>query len=233
MTPIFIVHASAGSVMLLSGLVAMLAKKANKYHRMAGKIYLVAAALVSITGFTIAIQKNNQFLIATSVFVLYMVMSGYRSLYLKQLYKDVKAMPMDWLIIAFASLATVGLLLLGVLSILKGNNGGIVPLTFGIISATFIRRDILKFTKGPVEKKHWLYNHIRGMVGSYIAGLTAFLAVNAGFISHNFSLLVWLSPTAIGVPLIIYWTRKYKTKSDDLSKELGLKIRTNAAHQNQ
>ncbi|MEO8087456.1 MAG: hypothetical protein ABI763_11580 [Bacteroidota bacterium] len=63
MSPMLITHATAGSVMLLSGLVAITAKKANRYHRTAGKIYLVAATLVSVTGFIIAIQKSNQFLI--------------------------------------------------------------------------------------------------------------------------------------------------------------------------
>lgn len=225
LTPLFITHASAGCIMLLSGLVAMAAKKVNKYHRVSGKIYFGATSLVAITGFTIALEKNNHFLLATSIFVMYMVVSGYRSLYLKQLYKEVKAQPIDWLIIVFALIGTLGLLILGALTIMSGNKSGYVPLVFGVISGAFVRRDILKFTKGPVEQKHWLYNHIRGMVGSYIAGLTAFLAVNAGFISHNFSLLVWLAPSAIGTPLIIFWVNKYKAKSNDLSKELGLKIK--------
>ncbi|MEO8085556.1 MAG: hypothetical protein ABI763_01980 [Bacteroidota bacterium] len=157
---------------------------------------------------------------------MYMLMSGYRSLYLKQLYKNVKAQPMDWLIIAFASLGAIGLLSLGIVSLYRGNSGGFVPLIFGLISVRFIWRDIAKFIKGPVDKKHWLFNHISGMIGSYIAGFTAFLAVNAGYITHDFSLIAWLTPTAIGVPLIIYWIRKYKVKKEDLSKELGLKIKT-------
>jgi uncharacterized membrane protein len=223
-TPLFIAHASAGSVMLVSGLVAMLAAKGNTYHRKAGQIYLVATTLVAFTGFTIALQKNNQFLIATSIFVLYMIMTGYRSLYLKQLCKEVKAQPVDWLIILFASAGCISLLVIGGMSLVNGNKGGLVPVVFGLISANFIRRDVLKFTKGPVDKKHWLYNHISGMVGSYIAGLTAFLAVNAGFVSRNFSLLVWLTPSIIGTPLIIYWIRKYKAKNEDLTKELRLRI---------
>ena len=210
--------------MLITGIMAVAARKANNYHRTAGKIYVGAATLVGITGFIIAIQKNNQFLIATSVFVLYMVASAYRSLYLKQLYRVKKAQPIDWLIIAFATLASVFLLILGGVALHNGNMGGLVATTFGTICATFAIRDIKKFIKGPDDKKHWLYNHISGMLGSYIAGITAFLAVNAGFITKDFSLMVWLGPTIIGTPLIIYWTRKYKSKTTDLKQELGLKI---------
>jgi hypothetical protein len=226
MTPLLLAHATAGSVMLLSGVVAMAAKKANKYHRVAGKIYLVVATVVAVTGFAIAAQKNNQFLIATSVFVMYMVMTGYRSLYLKQLHREVKAQVIDWLIIAFASVGALGLFILGTKAIIRGNFGGLVPLIFGLIAASFIRRDVLKFVKGPVDKKHWLNNHISGMVGSYIAGFTAFLAVNAGFISNSFSPVLWLLPSAIGTPLIIYWIRKYGSQTDDQAKHMGLKIAT-------
>lgn len=224
LTPLFAAHIAAGSVMLTSGLVAICAHKADNYHRIAGKIYVYAAILIALTGFAIAVQKSNLFLIATSPFVLYMVLSGYRSLYLKRLYKEKKAEPIDWLLVAFAALTSFGLLLFGGYSLANGNKSGIVPLVFGILCARFLYRDVSKFVKGPADAKHWLYNHISGMLGSYIAGLTAFLAVNAPLFTKGFSLIVWLGPTIIGVPLIVYIIGKYKAKGADLKQELGLKI---------
>lgn len=224
LTPMLAAHIAAGSVMLPSGLVAILARKANKYHRRAGKIYLYAAIMVALTGFAVAIQKTNYFLIAVSPFVLYMVLTGYRSLYLKTLYKEKKAETIDWILIAFAAITSVSLISFGAWSWLHNSRGGIVPLVFGIICSRFTYRDIEKFTKGPADAKHWLYNHIAGMAGSYIAGTTAFLAVNAPLLTKHFSLVVWLMPTAIGTPLIIYTIRKYKSKTADLKQELGLKI---------
>lgn len=223
-TPLLITHASAGGVMLTSGLVAMCARKANTYHRMAGKIYVYATSVVGVTGFIIAIRKDNQFLIATSVFVLFMLASAYRSLYLKQLYKVVRAQAVDWLIIAFGFIAAVFLLLLGASGILHGNSAGYIPLAFGIICLSFSIRDTKKFITGPADKKHWLYNHIGGMLGSYIAGITAFLAVNAGATGGWPKLAVWLGPTFVGTPLIFYWTAKYKTSKANLKQELGLRI---------
>jgi len=225
-TPLLIIHASAGGVMLCSGIVAMSARKANNYHRTAGKIYVYAAAIVGISGFIIAVQKSNQFLIATSLFVLYMVATAYRSLYLKKLYKVKRAEPLDWLIITFGAAAAIFLVTLGTFGLYKGNMAGLVPLIFGLLSALLASRDIKKFVQGPDDPKHWLLNHISGMLGSYIAAVTAFLAVNVGAFISGFLLPVWLGPTFIGVPLIIYWRNKYKSKTTDLKQELGLRINT-------
>ncbi len=209
---LLITHASAGAVMLLSGLGAIAGKKGQSLHRITGKTYAIATALVAITGFTIAVHTSNQFLIGTSIFVAYMMVSAYRSLYLKQLHRVKKAAPADIVILVAAAAASVYLLWMGAMGLSHGNTASVVPLVFGSICTSFVVRDIRKFVKGPADKKHWLYNHIAGMIGSYIAGVTAFLAVNAGYFTNDFSLLVWLGPTVIGAPYIIYQIRKYKVK---------------------
>lgn len=191
-------------------MVAMLSAKGRKYHRVSGISYAWSTAFVGLSGFIIAVQTSNQFLIATSVFVTYMMVTAYRSLYLKQLHKVVKAQAIDKLIICISVVAASYLLVLGGYGISKGNYAGTVPLVFGIICARFVAGDIRKFTKGPADKKHWLYNHIAGMVGSYIGGTTAFLAVNAQFFTNDFQVWIWLVPTVVGTPYIIYNIRKYK-----------------------
>lgn len=212
MTPLLISHAGAGAVMLLSGLVAMTTRKGQRSHRASGKVYATATAVVGVTGFAIAIIKSNQFLIATSIFVLYMMVSAYRSLYLKKLHLHVRAAPIDKAILTGAAIGALYLLLLGIRGLFAGHSSGIVPLVFGGLCAAFTIRDIKKYTKGPSDKMHWLYNHISGMVGSYIAGITAFLAVNAGYFTNDFVLWVWLGPTVVGTPYIIYNIRKYRNK---------------------
>lgn len=223
-TPIFFAHAGAGAIMILSGAVAIGARKGRDYHRVSGNIYAFATAAVAVTGFTIAIQKSNQFLIATSVFVLYMMGSAYRSLYLKQLFQKARATLLDWAIVAGAGCASAYLLYMGITGVMNGNDGSVVSLVFGAICLWFTIRDLKKYTRGPGDKKHWLFNHISGMMGSYIGGLTAFLAVNAGFFSNSFNLYVWLGPTVLGVPYIIYTISKYKTKPA-ASDALPVKIR--------
>jgi uncharacterized membrane protein len=218
-SPLFIAHAGAGSVMLLTGLAAMTARKGQSYHRLWGKMYAVATAVVGITGFIIAIIKSNQFLIATSIFVLYMMVSAYRSLYLKKLHLNVRATLTDKIIVGIAAIGAFFLLWMGVNGLRAGNIGGIVSLVFGGLCAGYTIRDIKKYTKGPADKMHWLNNHISGMVGSYIAGITAFLSVNAGYFTNDFVLWIWLGPTVVGTPYIIYNIRKY-SKKKGVAREL-------------
>jgi len=57
----------------------------------------------------------------------------------------------------------------------------------------------------------WWFDHMRGMIASYIAAMTAFSAVN---LTHWFgpAWWVWLWPTIVGVPAIAFWTAYYKKK---------------------
>jgi hypothetical protein len=55
------------------------------------------------------------------------------------------------------------------------------------------------------------FGHMQGMIGSYIAAMTAFSAVN---LSRWFGAAwwVWLWPTIVGVPVIATWTAYYKKR---------------------
>jgi hypothetical protein len=61
------------------------------------------------------------------------------------------------------------------------------------------------------------------MLISTIATLTAFLVVNAGrfFGAANFP-IVWLAPTFIGVPLLVYWKRRYGAGNGRVSPSVSL-----------
>jgi hypothetical protein len=67
------------------------------------------------------------------------------------------------------------------------------------------------FVRPSPEKMNWWFVHLQGMIGSYIAAMTAFSAVN---LSHWFGAAwwVWLWPTMVGVPAIAIWTAYYKRK---------------------
>ena len=65
----------------------------------------------------------------------------------------------------------------------------------------------------PSHPMHWWFEHMGSMLGSCIAATTAFLVVNAGRLGfETFSLLVWLTPTIVGIPTIAIWTRYYRQK---------------------
>ncbi|SFL23127.1 hypothetical protein SAMN03159341_104145 [Paenibacillus sp. 1_12] len=70
---------------------------------------------------------------------------------------------------------------------------------------------------GYLSKKlrwnNWLGKHIGGMLGSYIAIITAVLVVNGPnipLIKQLPTLLLWFLPTIIGTPIIILIGKRYK-----------------------
>jgi len=94
---------------------------------------------------------------------------------------------------------------------IAGHPVSIVSVVFGLLGMRLASASIRSFVKPPKEKMFWWFNHLQGMLASYIAAMTAFSAVNLG---HWFgpAWWVWLWPTLIGVPAIYFWTAYYKKK---------------------
>lgn len=74
------------------------------------------------------------------------------------------------------------------------------------------------FTGWRAEKKRvegWIKEHIRGMLGSYVAMVTAFVVVNIHrfkFLSGIPSIFFWILPTVVAVPMIRMTVNKWTKK---------------------
>ncbi|MCA1029663.1 DUF2306 domain-containing protein [Bacillus timonensis] len=69
------------------------------------------------------------------------------------------------------------------------------------------------YIAGKKRGKNWLVRHIGGMLGSYIAIVTAVIVVNIGkvpYLNELPVLLFWFLPTIIGTPIITMVGRKYR-----------------------
>ena len=99
---------------------------------------------------------------------------------------------------------------IGLISI-AGHSISIVSVVFGILGMRLAWNSLHTFLRRPDDKMFWWYDHLQGMIGSYIAAMTAFSSIN---LSHWFGSAwwVWLWPTMIGVPAISLWTAYYKKK---------------------
>jgi hypothetical protein len=160
------------------------------------------------------------FLAMVAVFSFYACFAAYRILCLKDLHKGARPLALDWLA-ALITVASSSLLFLmgflkpalmavGVIRI-AGRSVSIVSVVFGLIGVRLGLSSIFDFLKPPAEKMFWWYRHLQGMIGSYIAAMTAFSAVNLGPWFGN-AWWVWLWPTILGVPAISIWTAYYKKK---------------------
>jgi hypothetical protein len=205
-----LLHVFAGSSALLSGLAAMLLRTNTPKHKKAGMIYFWCMTVVFVTGFYISIYRSNIFLLCISLFSYYAVITAYRILKHKQ-FKG--ASRTDWIIEIIALVSFLGLVGVAILFYMKGGEEkyfAVVPLTFGLIGLNGVRIKFKLYRNGPKEKLFWLKFHIGNMIGSYIAAVTAFLVNQSEYIPVN-PIILWLGPTVIFVPFLMYENRKVKT----------------------
>lgn len=206
---VLVMHITGGTIALFAGLSAIVTPKGGKSHRLAGKTYFWAMTGVFVSALILAIAHDNHFLLMVGFFSYYMVVRGYRILYLKKLGRGQRAATLDWLIVAIAGSFIGYLIWWGLQAAIGGDRFGIVGMVFGLLGARAVIRDIRKFTRAPQDKMHWWYDHISGMGGAYIATVTAVVVVNVRFAPYW---VWWLLPAAIGAPLIHYTIGRYKKR---------------------
>lgn len=200
-------HIAAGTTALLAGLVPFFTPKGNKLHKRTGKVFYWAMMLISFTAVFIAVYKDIKFLLAIAVFSFYMNYTGYRVLK----YKKGKFKWFDWIPLVLSVAAVIYMFY----------TLNIILVVFGALLTFLIIQDIRRQFKSEEDKKllakEKIIDHLGRMSGTYIATFTAFLVVNLNFIEPGW--IVWLLPTFIGVPIIIYHTNQWR-------KKLGLKKAT-------
>ncbi len=205
-----IIHITFGTMALLTGPVAMLNQNGNNLHRISGKIFFYAMTVVFFTAIYLSVAGNIPFLFLIAIFSYYSIVVGYRALHLKKLGNGQKPRLFDWAITIFTTLFHFALLVWGIVVLFfQSNNFGIVALIFGALGGLGNYREYRHYTVGYKEKNRWLFVHITGMIAGYIASATAFL-VNV--VTFQPSFVLWLAPTVVIVPYMIYVSRKFRKK---------------------
>lgn len=198
------IHIIAGSMSLPLGLYIILTKKGTVVHKKSGNAYFYLMLINSIMAIPMSFMHPNYFLFLISVFTIYMLLTGVRYMNKKN---DSKIHANDWVLTFVILLFALVFIGLGIFNIVKANYFGIVIITFGCIGLLFSYQDYINFKGKSKIKNFYLTTHIQRMTGSYISSTTAFLVVNNTILP---SILAWLLPTILIVPLIITWTTKNK-----------------------
>ena len=210
---LLIIHIAAGTISLISGLLAIILRNKTKLHRPVGRVYFWAMTVVFFTAIVISTAHNNVFLFCVAFFTYYACLTAYRSLRLKKLHLDQKPSVLDWGIEVFFGLMHVGFVCFAVYLFFKGSQSfAVISLVFGLIGLRGNQMTISRFRKKLVYRNYWLLAHIGGMLGSYIGALTAFVVNNAAHIPAP-AVVLWLGPTAFLVPLIIFEIKKHERKA--------------------
>jgi len=211
---LIMVHVAAGILSLLSGLLAIIAKKGGKLHRKTGLLYFFSMLVIFITALGIVIFiEFNFFLLVIAVFSFFMSFTGYRAL------KRKKPNQVIWIDKWMAYLALAfGVLLIAYglyTSFITGNiKNLILPGIFGTFLSSNSYKDIKHFQKTEYERLWWWFHHLNFMLTSFIACITAFLVNNVYKVINlgTYNFIFWLIPTIVLVPFIIRWNRFYRNK---------------------
>src|SRR4051812_21273680 len=202
------IHIGAGFAAFFCAPVALLTLKGGKTHRRFGKYYFWLMAVVAATGAVIAVFRPIFFLAMIAVFSFYFAFRGYRVLMNKQRGPQ----PIDWLLVGASFAASAALVVIGIVQPAGiSMPGRSISIAFGLLGLVTAGGDISGFVRPPRDKNDWWYTHMAGMLGSYLAAVSAFSAVNLRFIPMPWR---WLWPTVIGGPLIFVWITYYHRKFD-------------------
>lgn len=214
LTPyILIMHIATGCIALLAGLLALLMKKGSNNHKLNGKLFFYSMVGVAVTAAGMALIKDLDFFLMLSMFAFYSAYAGFRAIR----NKTRRASIIDWLM-TVGALATCGFMIM---------SGNAILISFGIIFmllAASDAKDFLKKDPATIKSRRWLIVHISRMMSAYIAAVTAFFVVNfSGLVPEAFNIMVWMAPTVLFTPLIIYYTNKYRIKNESTSAAASLK----------
>lgn len=207
-----IIHVIAAVVALLSGALAIILKSNTPRHKPIGRIYFWSMTVIFITATFISVVKNLQFLFFIGIFTYYATLIAYRALRLKNLHQGQKPLLIDWIIEAIAGTTFLCMLVFSIIVYLRtGSAQAVVPFVFGVLGVWGVSRNVRVFVKGPAETLYWLKKHIGNMCGSYIGAITAFTVNQSEHIPLN-PIILWLGPTVIILPIIVFELRKVKSK---------------------
>jgi uncharacterized membrane protein len=195
-------HAGFGGTALLTGAVALIAKKGNKLHKKSGKVFFYSMLTGALISLIISIMPNHQspFLFSVGVFSMYFLLKGYRSLRFKQKEFDLK---LDKLVTYVIIMTGIFMILYPIVLTGKYN---IILLVFGVAGIVFGVRDLKSFKDRKSLRSNWLKMHLGNMIGGYISAVTAFFVVN-NILPGVWN---WFLPGIVGGSYITYWMMKLK-----------------------
>ncbi|ETX05561.1 MAG: hypothetical protein ETSY2_22250 [Candidatus Entotheonella gemina] len=202
---LLILHITAGFTALVTAFVAIFSKLINvahQWHLYSGRIYFWAMFVIFVTSIPMSILHPNLFLFLISIFSFYYALTGWR------LAKNRRGTPqlIDWTTASIMSFTSIVMILYGSYMLISHTNG-IILLVFGVLGSSSGYRDFKRLRAGGVRGQARIAEHLSGMMGATIATITAFLNNNVTF--HP-EVVVWLGPTLVISPLIVWWNRQLR-----------------------
>ncbi|HZP43170.1 MAG TPA: hypothetical protein VFD84_16905 [Candidatus Binatia bacterium] len=197
-------HVVTGTVALVMGAVALVARKGGHWHRHCGRVYVWFMALVCASAVVVAVHDHEPFLLDLALFVFYLAFSGRRSLARRRAAPRPRAAWVDWLAVATAAGATVGLA--GQARAASSADVRVISACFATLSAFVVAADVWEIVGVPPLPRPWWCFHMLKMVGSFIGAVTAVIVVQVPSLPF---IVRYVGPPLVLIPLLLAWMAYY------------------------
>lgn len=218
---IYIIHVLVGVFSFFIFSIPLVTAKGGVRHKQTGWMYVSSMLVIGFTTFIIVMWRMfwdssasdlkktfSFFLLFISILTLSSIWYGLRALRTK----DRKASDIYWVNIVVAGL----LFIVSSLSIWVGlafNNNLLT--WFPVVGFLALAKQVSYWVQKPKTSMHWWFAHMSGMYTACIGTVTAFVVVaipKIANISPLSSILLWLGPTIVMIPMLRIWSNKYKRK---------------------
>ncbi|NQV53204.1 MAG: hypothetical protein HQ500_08465 [Flavobacteriales bacterium] len=200
------VHIAAGSIALLSGIIALGAFRKVKYHKRFGMAFFRAMVIVFITAVVLATYRGFEFLLCIAFLSFF---SAYRGVRAMQMLKGGSIMWYDQAA-AVSVLLTGGYMLYLSSLALQGESWSAVIVygVFGVLSLFLAISSIREFNSVSSKDPYWFRVHRASMGGALIATMTAFSVTALDFLPD---LIAWIGPSLVFSPMLAWIIRRSET----------------------
>lgn len=229
---LLLVHVVAGFVGLAAFWVPVFARKGGRAHVRAGRVYAWCAYVVTLSAVTAAVGRIVSYrymgigvaeqpgLYGFAVLLGYlgvvtfvMVRQGLRVLATRKAPEGLRTPVHEAL--AWASMSSSVIAVGFALAVWSE----VSPILLGMSPiGLFTGRRMLRLMRDPGDQRMgWFYSHLASMLGGGIAFHTAFIVFGAQRlwayeIEGPLAIVPWILPTAVGVPAIVVWSRRYRRR---------------------
>ena len=195
------IHVLAGTIALVSAVLAMLSVKGKRLHVLSGRAYFWGMTAIFLTAIPMSIIGSNIFLFLIAIFSFYLAFAGMR--FARN--RVGIAATLDWIAVSSVIPSGLGMWILAAIYFFNSDTQYIVLLVFGFLAITLGYADLRGYKNNSIKGKERISRHLTSMMGGTIAVITAVLVVNPPFEPEW---IWWVLPTALITPIIFSWNRR-------------------------
>lgn len=191
-------HIGAGSVALVTAVIAVFTAKGQKWHVRSGRVYAIGMTLVFLTAVPLALLGANVFLLLIAFFSFYLVFAGWRFA------RNRRGVPgaVDWAATAIMLTTGLGMGVYAGVLFSSGDSQWVTMTVFAGIAVALGVADGLYHGLGRATGGRRISRHLTSMLAGTIATVTAVLVVN---VETNPPWIAWILPTIVITPFIVGW----------------------------